>query len=504
MKNITRREFLKLASLAGGTLAFSKTGREFKSWMNQTNLPNVIIIVFDAMSASNLSLYGYPRRTTPNLEKFAQRANVYHAHYAGGSFTTPGTASLLTGTYPWTHRAINLFGLIERNKTGHNIFNVLGDGYNRLAFSQNLLPNYFFEQFSSDLDTILNPASFSVEEHLYSFRLRGDRINSYRTQEFLATQHPSIMSRSLIFGSLINYLLERKTASVNPDLYPVNMPQVENGAFFYTLPDVMDGLSATIEQAASPFIHYFHLMAPHAPYRPDSRFHGMFDADDFEIPEKPRAKFDTGYKQVRLDADRNLYDAFIANLDTELERLLANMQAQGVFENSYVIITSDHGEMFERGVDGHLGPHLYEPGIRIPLLISTPGQMTRKDFYKPTSCVDILPTLAHTIHNSVPEWSEGELLPGLGGNEDNERSVFTMEAKSNSAFQPLTHATFSMRKGNYKLIYYLGYKVEEYFELYDMENDPNELNDLSSDDSLVFRLLRDELLEKVKVGNDEI
>ena len=64
-----------------------------------------------------------------------------------------------------------------------------------------------------------------------------------------------------------------------------------------------------------------------------------------------------------------------------------------MLDDTYVIVTSDHGEMFERGIRGHVTPTLYEPVIRVPLLIAKPGQREREDVYAPTSCVDLLPTL---------------------------------------------------------------------------------------------------------------
>jgi membrane-anchored protein YejM (alkaline phosphatase superfamily) len=113
----------------------------FSDTSPETSLPNIVILVLDALSAENMSLHGYARATTPNLERFAQRATVYNRHYASGNFTTPGTASLLTGVYPWTHHAINGSGLIARNMA----INLFGSGkqYFRLAFSQNVWPNYF-------------------------------------------------------------------------------------------------------------------------------------------------------------------------------------------------------------------------------------------------------------------------------------------------------------------------------------------------------------------------
>jgi glucan phosphoethanolaminetransferase (alkaline phosphatase superfamily) len=98
---VDRREFLKLAGLSPfslGLMNFVKPEPENK----RESGANFIIIVFDALSALNMSLFGYPRDTTPNLKRLAQRATVYHNHFASGNFTTPGTASLLTGTYPWS------------------------------------------------------------------------------------------------------------------------------------------------------------------------------------------------------------------------------------------------------------------------------------------------------------------------------------------------------------------------------------------------------------------
>src|SRR5512138_1531107 len=139
MSKLSRRDFLKLytAFLAGSAL--SGVSYALSSVPAQrTGKPNILFVVFDAMSARNLSLYGYARKTTPNLDRFAERASVYHSHYSAGNFTTSGTASMLTGLYPWTHRAINYRGMIARRLADRNLFHLLGDGYTRVAFTQNL------------------------------------------------------------------------------------------------------------------------------------------------------------------------------------------------------------------------------------------------------------------------------------------------------------------------------------------------------------------------------
>src|SRR3972149_189137 len=94
MQIFSRRDFLKL--LAGSSAGLGMLG--IKGLVEHAlaqagDRPNIIVLVLDAMSAQNLSIYGYPRPTMPNLERFAQRATVYHSHLSAGNFTTPGTAS---------------------------------------------------------------------------------------------------------------------------------------------------------------------------------------------------------------------------------------------------------------------------------------------------------------------------------------------------------------------------------------------------------------------------
>jgi arylsulfatase A-like enzyme len=82
-----------------------------------------------------------------------------------------------------------------------------------------------------------------------------------------------------------------------------------------------------------------------------------------------------------------------------------------------------------------------------------------------------------------------------------ERPIFTVEAKSNQAFSPLNHATVAMRKGNNKLIYYLGYTEEPWFELYDVGTDPEELTDLIPSGPAFARAMKEELLTSLNDAN---
>ncbi|HEY6019278.1 MAG TPA: sulfatase-like hydrolase/transferase, partial [Candidatus Paceibacterota bacterium] len=151
MSKISRREFLKLNAAIAASAAVSGISPILSSARSSTSRPNILVFVFDAMSALHLSLYGYARKTTPNLERFAERASVYHQHYSAGNFTTSGTASMLTGMYPWTHRAFTYRGMVDRALADRNLFHLIGDEYTPFAFTQNLWADILLSQFEKDV-----------------------------------------------------------------------------------------------------------------------------------------------------------------------------------------------------------------------------------------------------------------------------------------------------------------------------------------------------------------
>jgi choline-sulfatase len=207
----------------------------------------------------------------------------------------------------------------------------------------------------------------------------------------------------------------------------------------------------------------------------------MFD-DGWAPPPKKKHRLAAGISEERMASQCRSYDQFIANLDAEFGRLLDSLESSGLLDNSYVILTSDHGEIFERGATGHSMPLVFEPNIRVPLIISSPGQQQRQDVYSLTSNVDLLPSLLHIAGLPAPDWCEGQTLPGLGGEDTPERDIFVVEAKANPSYQPLRKATVALIRGQYKLIHYLGYRYyRDNYEFYDLENDPEEVQNVYPD-----------------------
>jgi arylsulfatase len=252
----------------------------------------------------------------------------------------------------------------------------------------------------------------------------------------------------------------------------------------------------------SPYLAYLHFWSPHGPYYVHKDFIGIFQ-DDLKSNSKPRHPLaDNDYSHEHMSKDRREYDESIAEVDAEFGRVMADLERSGILQNSYVIVTSDHGELFERGEIGHASALMYAPVTHIPLLISAPGQQTRLDFRTMTSNLDLLPTLLQIAGKEIPEWIEGRLLPGFGETADASRSIFPMIAKDNAVFRPIEHATFALVKGPYELFYFTGYQDHpDAFELYNLEEDPDELQDLFRKDITTASQMKEELLEAINTAN---
>ena len=267
----------------------------------------------------------------------------------------------------------------------------------------------------------------------------------------------------------------------------------------------MDGLFDMVLAAERPFVGYFHLLPPHAPYRTHRDFYRYFKNDGYAPVSKPEDIFYQGILEKKIFEHRTWYDESILYVDREFRRFYDRLESAGVLENTWLIFTSDHGEMFERGIEGHRTPVLFEPIVRVPLLVFEPGRTTREDIYEPTSAVDLLPTLLHVTGQPGAPWCEGLVLPPFSTTApDRNRSIFALEASDSKKNAALDVATVSLRKGPYKLTYFFGYKelkdLGERVELYNVEEDPEELRDLSASQ----KDIADEMLGEVKTKLSEV
>ena len=504
MAGITRRDFLKTFPL----LPILKVGwpyiRSTLPSLQSGAEPNIVFLIFDTLSARHMSLYGYQRETTSNLARFAEKATVFHNHYATANFTSPGTASILTGTYPWSHRAFHLHDTVSQEYVERNIFSQLPQNYYKVGYTHNLLVFSLLHQFRDKLDILKQTRDLCLYDLEMADKLFLNDYSSAFWSEWLFLRGGAEPPGSLYLSLLDRgrrFVSKRNVTQLHGELFPRGIPNLHSLAFL--LEDAIDWIGQQVTSLPQPFFSYFHLLPPHEPYMARRDFVDVFADGWRPIAKEPHFSSE-GHTQQFLNRQRREYDEYLAYTDAEFGRLYNTLKRSGILENTYFVLTSDHGELFERGIRGHVTITLYDPIVHVPLLIAKPGQTERIDVFDQTSCVDLLPTFLQVTGQPIPTWCEGTLLPSFSERAiDTNRSIFSVEAKSNPKQTALNKFTIAMTKGTYKLIRYGGYeKQDKEYELYNLAADPNELNNLYLSENTIATQMQEELDSRLKDVND--
>ncbi len=291
--------------------------------------PNVLLVVLDVVRAADLSLYGYARPTTPNLERLAKSSVVFERVISTSPWTLPSHASLFTGHYPHELSADWEVPLDDTYKT---LAESLRDrGYATAGFVANL---YY------------GPPQFGLSRGFLHYESRHHSPGE-------------VVASSRLGGAIIIWLNELTQSYYLAGR--MNAAEV-NRRLLGWLP----------ERGSRPFfvfVNYFDAHSPYvapAPY--DRRFSGR---------EPPTREIRHGQRNTpaELRGMHDAYDGSIAYIDSQLGVLLRELERRGELSNTLVIITADHGEEFgEHGWVAH-GNGLYLPALHVPLLIAFPGRI---------------------------------------------------------------------------------------------------------------------------------
>ncbi|MEA1952198.1 MAG: sulfatase-like hydrolase/transferase, partial [Planctomycetota bacterium] len=233
-----------------------------------------------------------------------------------------------------------------------------------------------------------------------------------------------------------------------------------------------------------PFFMYVAFSAPHDPRMAPKEFVDMYDADKLPLAKSvmPRHPFDNGELKIRDEClapwprtpkivRRHLADyyAMITHMDHHIGRILDALKKSGQAENTIIVFSSDHG--LSVGRHGLLGKqNLYEHGMRPPLIVSGPG-IPKGESEALVYLHDLFPTVCDLVGLKTPTGVEGKSLAPVMRGETSKVRDYVIGAYRN--FQRM------VREPRWKLITYdvKGLKTSQ---LFDLENDPLEMNNLVS------------------------
>jgi arylsulfatase A-like enzyme len=434
-----RRDFL------GGLAALGAQPRAVR-----TAKPNIVLILADDLGFGDLSAWGARDIRTPNIDALAASGVRFDRFYSNSPVCSPTRAALMTGRYP---DCVGVPGVIRTQPA---------NSWGYLAPEAELLPR------------LLRPAGYDTAivgkwhlglespslpnergfDHFHGFL--GDMMDDYNTHRREGRNYmrlnreeidPPGHATDLFTQWSIDYLNRRKGQS-------------------------------------RPFFLYQAFNAPHVPLQP---------AAEWLVRVRQR--------EPGLDAKRASLAALIEHMDAGIGRVVETLKANGQYDNTLVIFTSDNGGDLPAaattgGLHGGKGM-MFEGGIRVPMCAAWPGRIgpeTKSDRVALT--MDLFPTICDAAQAQPPPRIDGvSLLAELQGRAapPPERDLVWVRREGGAAFQG--REFYALRRGDCKLLHNTPFQP---YELYNLRDDPGETRDLARSEPRIFRELTAALMRHIQ------
>ena len=422
--------------------------------------PNILVIQADQMTALCLSAYGKPYAITPNIDRIAANGTTFTNSYCNNPVCGPSRASMMTGRLP---SDVGVFDngaeFLPSEPTFAHYLRVLGYK-TTLSGKMHFVGPDQLHGFEERLTTDIYPSDFAWT------------ADWDQTDEPYA---PSVMS--------LLSVVEAGHCQRNLQI------DYDEEVFAAARKELFDHARSTDER---PFLLHVSFTQPHNPFVADKKYWDMYEGVDIPEPDVAYIPYEARdpwaqryYLTIRQDEfditpeqlynARRGYFAMVTHLDTLVGGLIETLERIGQLENTYVFITSDHGEMLgERGMWYKFNP--FEASVRVPLIAQGPKFSPGHHEDALASLVDLLPTFTDIA-------SEGEFdgyaapvdgrslldLPARGSPEDR---IF-IEFNGEGLYAP----ALIVIKGDMKLVH----SRTDPPMLFDLSRDPLELTNLAAD-----------------------
>lgn len=431
--------------------------------------PNILLIMTDQQRWDTLGCYGNTVIETPNLDWIASEGTLFRHAYTPVPSCIPARACLMSGMNPWNAGILGM-GRGQGPMAGefpHTIPSELAragyhtQGIGKMHFSPQRSLKGFHHTILDESGRSLDPGFVSDYRRWFDQQKGGDYgfvdhgigWNSWMSRPYHAPEY----------------------------LHPTNWTVNESIRFLEN------------RDTTKPFFLKTSFARPHSPYDPPSFYFDLYQHKEVpepsvgewavmhDVPEdaaKPDAWRGVRRKEEIMRA-RAAYYGSIHHIDTQIGRLLTKLRTMGLWDNTMIIFTSDHGDMLG---DHHLWrkTYAYEGSAHIPFLIKLPRKMKsasdRKMVDEPVLLQDIMPTILEVAGSEVPATVDG-------------MSVLRLISGEAAGWRPYAHGEHGTCYHEVQEMQYLTDGRQKYIwfprthteQLFDLKHDPGELHDLSND-----------------------
>lgn len=455
-----------LMALFAGLSACTSRQSEAK----RADRPNIIYILADDLGYGDLGCYGQKTFETPYLDRMAAEGIRFTQHYAGSPVCAPSRACLMTGLH-----------------TGHSY--VRG--------------NYETGKYGFGGELELRPQDTTIAEVLKKAGYRTALIGKWGMGMNGSTGEPSKKGFDYSYGFLNQahahwqfpaYLFRNGKKEDVAENAAGKRARFSNDIF------TTEALGFIRQTTASPFFLYLSYVTPHAELLvPDdsvfARFKGKFEEIPYVAGMDGSSGTDSlGYYHSQ-PYPKAAYAAMITHIDQDVHKILTQLKASGLDENTIVMFSSDNGPHKEGGANPDYfdsnGPFrgmkrdVYEGGIRVPFIVRWPGQIQPHRVSDHISAFwDILPTLADIASVDITHMQTdgNSLVPTLLGDTANQAQHPSLYWE----FHEQEYSDQAVRKGDWKLV---RHDPDSPSELYNLRLDLTESHDVAKENPLIVKEL---------------
>ncbi|TDQ37390.1 sulfatase family protein [Aureibacillus halotolerans] len=453
--------------------------------------PNIILIQTDQQSADTLGVYGNPIVKTPHLERLAQNGVVFDNAFCNYPACSPSRSSMMTGRYASTIRCHANHMLI--NPLEVSLPQVLKENDYQTAL---IGKNHAFMENENAFDSANRQSTLHEVFDYIKQGHHGHLVEGYENDPEAASAHQWAVDHC--WRSPLGH-------GVNPASYEKCGTQL--------LGDSAIDYLENVRQTHQPFFMWLSFPDPHTPYQVPEPYGSMYDLENVPLPPRDDLKDKPERQKVahimdamdKADDDlirrvRAIHYGMINFIDDNVGRVMETLERLRLKEDTVVIFTSDHGDSM--GAHGLIQKHnaFYDSFTHVPLIVTWPGKISPQSSKPLVELVDLMPTLLELSGSVVPHGVQGRsFAPILFEQAYSPREYVVIE--SGEEGEPMTLSEITDRPkdpfdescfvwcahreawlGKGKSIRTHDWKLNIYTngdgELYDLQNDPDELVNL--------------------------
>lgn len=480
---------------------------------------NILLITSDQQHFDTIGAFN-PEIKTPNLDRLVREGTTYERAYCPNPTCTPTRASVITGMYPSQHGAWTLGTKLDEEQPTVGDY-LQDEGYKTALIGKaHFQPVKQTEEYSSlESYPLINDLPFwkEFEESFYGFE--HVELTRNHTNEHLVGQHYALWMEEQGCHNWRDYFLA-PTGNMDPTI-KYNWPIPEKYHYNKWIADRSNALLEKYVAQEEDFFLWASFFDPHPPYLVPEPWCDMYDPEKLTIPKGVEGEHGlnpphfqktqeedpdfSAYKETGhaihgyhshidvSDSDHKkltaTYYGMVSMMDKYIGKILDKLDELGIADDTVIVFTSDHGHFFGQHGLHYKGGFHYEDLIKVPFIVRYPGQQKQGEVSQAMqSLVDLAPTFLQIANTSIPYQMTGVSQEEVWtGSAEQARDHIICEFRH----EPTTIHQKTYVDERYKITVYY---QQSYGELFDLQQDPDELHNVWDDPT--YKELKMELLLK--------